>query len=101
MRRLQCQAFSLTCCSGYCGSDRRQRSWRDFEGTQPGHRRKHDCGAIGGGVGGQLLTALIPALAQAGSSVDIGALIGQFAGGGIAGAILTAIVALVKNRMAA
>jgi hypothetical protein len=36
-------------------------------------------GAIGGGVGGQLLTALIPALAQAGSSVDIGALIGQFA----------------------
>ena len=55
----------------------------------------------GGGVGGQILSAIIPALAQAGSSVDIGALIGQFAGGGIAGAILTAIVGLIKNRMAA
>jgi hypothetical protein len=47
------------------------------------------------------LSAIIPALAQAGSSVDIGALIGQFAGGGITGAILTAIVGLIKNRMAA
>ena len=56
-------------------------------------------GAVGGGVGGQILTALLPMLANAGSTVDIGALIGQMAGGGVAGAVLTPIVGLVKNRM--
>lgn len=56
-------------------------------------------GAIGGGVGGQLLTALIPMLAGAGTNFDIGALVGQVAGGGIAGAILTAIIGLVVNWM--
>ena len=43
-------------------------------------------GAIGGGVGGQILTALIPLLSQSAGTMDIGALIGQFAGGGVAGA---------------
>jgi hypothetical protein len=56
-------------------------------------------GAIGGGAGGQILSALIPALAGAANNVDIGALIGQVAGGGVAGAILTAIVGVVKNKM--
>lgn len=58
-------------------------------------------GAIGGGAGGQLLTALIPVLASAGSNMDVGALVGQIAGGGVAGAILTAIVGALKNKMAA
>ena len=58
-------------------------------------------GAIGGGVGGQILTALIPLLSQSAGTTDIGALIGQFAGGGVAGAVLTAIVGLIKNRVAA
>jgi len=57
-------------------------------------------GAIGGGVGGQILTALIPFLTAAGNNVDIGALVGQAAGGGVAGAILTAIVGAIKNRSA-
>ena len=57
-------------------------------------------GAIGGGVGGQLLAALVPMLANAGTSFDVGALIGEVAGGGVAGAILTAIVGLIKNKMA-
>jgi hypothetical protein len=59
-------------------------------------------GAIGGGVGGQLLQALVPDLAGvAGSGLDIGALVGQIAGGGVAGAILTAVVGLIKNGTAA
>ena len=57
-------------------------------------------GAIGGGAGGQVLQALIPALALAAGNIDIGSLIGQVVGGGIAGAILTAIIGVVKNKMA-
>ena len=57
-------------------------------------------GAIGGGVGGQALQALIPTLALAAGNIDIGSLIGQVVGGGIAGVILTAIVGVVKNKTA-
>ena len=57
-------------------------------------------GAIGGGVGGQVLQALIPTLALAAGNMDIGSLISQVVGGGIAGVILTAIVGVVKNRTA-
>lgn len=56
-------------------------------------------GAVGGGLGGQLLTMLIPALAGSAGSMDIGAIVGQLAGGGVAGAILTAIIGAVKNGM--
>ncbi|MEJ0092692.1 MAG: hypothetical protein WDN46_04425 [Methylocella sp.] len=56
-------------------------------------------GAIGGGLGGQILTSLIPALTGAGG-VDIGTILGQAVGGGVSGAIVTAIVGLVKNAMA-
>ena len=55
-------------------------------------------GAIGGGVGGQILQALIPVLAGAGTSFDIGAVVGQLVGGGVAGAIVTAIIGAIKNR---
>jgi hypothetical protein len=59
-------------------------------------------GAIGGVGGGQLLQALIPAIAAAagGSGLDIGALIGQIVVGGAGGAILTVIAGLVKSMMA-
>jgi hypothetical protein len=58
-------------------------------------------GALGGIGGGQLLQALIPAIAAAaGGGLDIGALIGQIVGGGAGGAILTVIAGLVKNMMA-
>lgn len=56
-------------------------------------------GAIGGLGGGQLLTALIPALGSAAGATDIGALLGQAVGGGVAGAILTIIVGFIKNKM--
>jgi hypothetical protein len=39
-------------------------------------------------------------LANAGSTVDIGALAGQAVGGGVAGAVVTAVVGLIKNKMA-
>jgi uncharacterized membrane protein YeaQ/YmgE (transglycosylase-associated protein family) len=54
-------------------------------------------GAIGGVGGGQLLSALLPAMA---GTMDVGTLLSQAVGGGIAGAILTAIVGLIKNKMA-
>ena len=57
-------------------------------------------GAIGGVGGGQLLQALIPALAGAtGGGLDLGSIIGQLIGSGAGGAILTAIVGLIKNMM--
>jgi hypothetical protein len=58
-------------------------------------------GAIGGVGGGQILQALIPAIAAAagGGGLDIGALIGQIVGGGAGGAILTVIAGLVKSMM--
>ena len=57
-------------------------------------------GAIGGGVGGQVLQALIPALALATGHIDISSLIGQVVVGGVAGAILTAIIGVAKNKTA-
>ena len=60
-------------------------------------------GAIGGVGGGQLLQALIPAIAAAAggtSGLDIGALLGQIVVGGAGGAILTVIAGLVKSMMA-
>jgi hypothetical protein len=61
-------------------------------------------GAIGGGLGGQILEALIPALgggavggAVTGSGFDIAVFAGQLAGGGVTGAIVTVVVGLVKN----
>src|SRR5437868_5502152 len=58
-------------------------------------------GAIGGVGGGQLLQALIPAIASAaaGGGVDIGSVLGQIVGGGAGGAILTVIAGLVKTMM--
>jgi hypothetical protein len=58
-------------------------------------------GAIGGIGGGQLLQALIPAIASAaaGGGIDIGSVLGQIVGGGAGGAILTVIAGLVKTVM--
>lgn len=58
-------------------------------------------GIVGGGVGGQLLTTVLPALqnAAAGGGFDIGALVGQVAGGGVGGAVVMVIVGLIKQTM--
>ena len=57
-------------------------------------------GAIGGGVIGQALQAMLPSLAGGTSGAEIGALLGQIAGGGAGGAILTVIAGFVKSAMA-
>jgi len=55
-------------------------------------------GILGGGVGGSILQALIPALTQGG---DVGSILGNIAGGGVGGALLMGIVSLIKNALAA
>jgi hypothetical protein len=79
--------------------DRRQRGRRSGEECEPGNRRQHDRGALGGAAGGSLLTSLIPALAGATGGMDIGALVGQLVGGGVSGAIVSAIVGLIMKSM--
>ena len=66
--------------------------------------KDYNLGALGntiGGVGGgQILQALIPAIAgAAGGGLDVGAILGQIVGVGAGGAILTLIAGLVKTMM--
>lgn len=58
-------------------------------------------GVLGGGIGGQLLTMLVPALgaAAAGGGIDLTAIVGQIVGGGIGGSVLLVIVGFVKQMM--
>ncbi|MCA6106615.1 hypothetical protein [Bradyrhizobium cenepequi] len=60
-------------------------------------------GLVGGGVLGQIITLVWPAVASSieGGNFDIGSIITQVIGGGAGGAILTAIVGAIKNRSAA
>ncbi len=62
-------------------------------------------GIVGGGLGGQLLSAL-GVTRGAGShrsapegGFDLGSLVGQVAGGGVGGAIVMIIVGLIKQAM--
>jgi uncharacterized membrane protein YeaQ/YmgE (transglycosylase-associated protein family) len=56
-------------------------------------------GIVGGGVGGQLLTALLGTGAAAGGNSDIGSIIAQIAGGGVGGGILMIIVGIIRQAM--
>ena len=56
-------------------------------------------GIIGGGIGGQILSHFSPAMAQAATTLDWGAIIGQIASGGIGGGILMVIVGMLKGAM--
>jgi hypothetical protein len=60
-------------------------------------------GLIGGGVLGQIVTLLLPAITAAAQSGDlsIGGIISQAIAGGAGGAILTAIIGAIKNKAAA
>jgi uncharacterized membrane protein YeaQ/YmgE (transglycosylase-associated protein family) len=55
-------------------------------------------GIVGGGVGGVLVNAVVPALTS-GGSLDIGAILGDVVGGGVGGAILMIVVALIKDAL--
>jgi len=55
-------------------------------------------GILGGGIGGQILSAVLGAGA-AGGGMDIGSIISQVAGGGVGGAVLMVVVSLIKSMM--
>ena len=60
-------------------------------------------GLVGGGVLGQIVTLLLPAVtaaAQAGN-LSVGGIITHAISGGVGGAILTAIIGAIKNKAAA
>lgn len=56
-------------------------------------------GIVGGGIGGQLLAAIMPALAG-GGGMDIGSIIGDIASGGVGGGVLMVVVGMIKKAMA-
>lgn len=60
-------------------------------------------GLVGGGVLGQIVTLLLPAITSAAATGNFSAgnIVAQVIGGGAGGAILTAIVGAIKNRSAA
>lgn len=55
-------------------------------------------GIVGGGLGGQLLSLLIPAL-TGGASMDAGAIVSNVAGGGVGGAVVMIVVGLIKKAL--
>ena len=54
-------------------------------------------GIVGGGIGGQILSALGAGGAE---GLDLGAIVQSVAGGGVGGAVLLAIVGAVKKAIA-
>ena len=59
-------------------------------------------GIVGGGLGGQLLSALgvLGGPAAGAGSLDIGSIIGNVAGSGVGGGILMIIIGFIKKAMA-
>jgi hypothetical protein len=57
-------------------------------------------GLVGGGVLGQIATALLPSIVAAAQSGDlsVGGIVSQAIAGGAGGAILTAIIGAIKNK---
>src|SRR5271155_463122 len=60
-------------------------------------------GIVGGGVGAQIIGALVGGGAEATAAgpggLDIGSIIGQIASGGVGGGVLMVIVGLIKQAM--
>lgn len=59
-------------------------------------------GAVGGGLGGLLMTMFggdAGAVAEAAGSLDLGAILQSVAGGGVGGAILTLVAGMLKKAL--
>jgi hypothetical protein len=57
-------------------------------------------GIVGGGLGGQILSALGMFGGAPGGALDLGSIIGSIASGGVGGGLLMAIIGLIKSLMA-
>jgi hypothetical protein len=57
-------------------------------------------GIVGGGLGGQILSALGMFGSAPDRALDVGTIIGSVASGGVGGGILMAIIGLIKSLMA-
>lgn len=58
-------------------------------------------GALGGGIGGQILTALLGVGGTAATSgMDIGTIVSAFATGGISGGLTALVVGYLKSKFA-
>ena len=59
-------------------------------------------GLVGGGVLGQLIPLVLPAISAAaqGGNLSVGGILTNLIGGGVGGAVLTAIIGAVKNKAA-
>lgn len=60
-------------------------------------------GLVGGGLLGQLVPILLPAISAAaqGGNLSVGGILTNLISGGAGGAILTAIIGAIKNKVAA
>lgn len=58
-------------------------------------------GALGGGIGGQILNAVLGlGGAAAASGLDIGSIVSGFATGGVSGAVTALVIGFIKGKMA-
>ncbi len=57
-------------------------------------------GVVGGGLGGQILSALGMFGGAPGGALDLGSIIGSIASGGVGGGLLMAIIGIIKSLMA-
>ena len=72
------------------------------ESAAPQAAHRQGLGIVGGGVGAQIIGALVGGGAEAAAGpggLDIGSIIGQIASGGVGGGILTVVVGLIKQAM--
>jgi hypothetical protein len=57
-------------------------------------------GVLGGGIGGQMLAILVPAVGAAASGgADAASILAQVAGGGIGGSVLLVVTGMLKQLM--
>lgn len=56
-------------------------------------------GLVGGGIGGQILTAVLGAGAAGGSGMDLTSIVSNVAGGGVGGTVVLAIISLIKTNL--
>ena len=69
--------------------------------AEPNNRRVgQEAGAVGGGVGGQILNAILGlGGTMAASGLDIGSIVSGFATGGVSGAVTALIIGFIKSKM--